>query len=299
MRKAAVIVPVATVWTDPGSVREIDQPVLAEEGTTSGWIHEMDDGQKLDLCTNNRVQTQVLFGEDVLVEEEEGGWSKVLIPSQPTSKNKLGYPGWIPSAQIAAAPVNQGKETAIVIKESTRLTFGERALDLYYGTGLSVTRIEEGKAWVETPVGTGYVDAKSLRFMDPGHRATGMDLIRSGQQFLGLPYLWGGMSNLGYDCSGFVYTMCKVHGIRIPRDAHDQAAFGKEVALDSLEPGDALFFAYQEGKGSIHHVGFYYGDGKLLHSPKTGECIEVTDLKGFSYEKELCAARRYSSEGTL
>lgn len=299
MKKAAIIVPVATVWTDPNSAREMDRPVLAEEGMTRGWIDGMNDAEKLDLCTNNRVQTQVLFGEEVLVEAEEGGWSKVLVPSQPTSKESLGYPGWIPSAQIGDAPLNPGKEMAVVIKETARLKAGEREMDLYYGTILSIARRDGDKMWAETPIGTGYLDSAALKIIDPDNHATGQDLIASGLQFVGLPYLWGGMSNLGYDCSGFVYTMCKVHGIRIPRDAHDQAAFGKEVALDALEPGDALFFAYEEGKGSIHHVGFYYGDGKLLHSPKTGECIEVTELKGFSYEKELCAARRYSSEGSL
>ena len=63
--------------------------------------------------------------------------------------------------------------------------------------------------------------------------------------------------------------MCKANGYIIPRDAHDQAEAGKRIALNEMEPGDLLFFAYEEGKGSIHHVGIYYGEGKLIHSPNT------------------------------
>lgn len=101
------------------------------------------------------------------------------------------------------------------------------------------------------------------------------------------------MSSFGFDCSGFSYTMCKANGYIIPRDAHDQAASGEKVELHQLEPGDLLFFAYEEGKGSLHHVGIYYGDGKLLHSPNTGKTIEILEMAGTIYEKELCAARRY------
>jgi cell wall-associated NlpC family hydrolase len=54
-----------------------------------------------------------------------------------------------------------------------------------------------------------------------------------------------------------------------------------------------LFFAHEKGEGSIHHVGIYYGKGKMLHSPKTGKTVELIELKGTLYEEELCAARRY------
>ncbi|WP_162875106.1 C40 family peptidase, partial [Enterobacter cloacae] len=79
-------------------------------------------------------------------------------------------------------------------------------------------------------------------------------------------------SSYGYDCSGFAYSMYASQGITIPRDASDQALAGTEAASNQLRPGDLLFFAYEEGKGRIHHVGIYIGDGKMIHSPDSKSC---------------------------
>jgi cell wall-associated NlpC family hydrolase len=64
-------------------------------------------------------------------------------------------------------------------------------------------------------------------------------------------------------------------------------------------PGDLIFFAHDEGKGRVHHVGIYYGDGRMLHAPKTGMTIEIIPLAGTVYEREICSVRRYwvESEG--
>ncbi len=166
-------------------------------------------------------------------------------------------------------------------------------LELSYLTTLPFLMEQEGKVFVKTPDGTGVLNLEDVVVTDSPARGNGKAIVAAGEQFLHLPYLWGGMSSYGYDCSGFAYSMCKANGYVIPRDAHDQATAGKEVDLAEIEAGDLLFFAYEEGKGSIHHVGIYYGDGKLLHAPKTGKTIEIIPLEGFIYERELCAARRY------
>ena len=85
--------------------------------------------------------------------------------------------------------------------------------------------------------------------------------------------------------------MHKANGYQISRDASDQAEGGKDVSLDELMPGDLLFFA--KGKARIHHVGIYYGDGKMLHAPSTGKGIEIVSLAGTKHEQQLCSARRY------
>ncbi|HEX5564412.1 MAG TPA: NlpC/P60 family protein, partial [Sporosarcina sp.] len=103
-----------------------------------------------------------------------------------------------------------------------------------------------------------------------------------------------------YDCSGFTYNMLKYAGYFIPRDASDQAKGGEEVPLeqpDEWKKGDLLFFANDEGKGNVRHVGFYYGNGLMLHSPSTGKNIEVLELAGTKLERELCAVRRYGRMG--
>lgn len=91
--------------------------------------------------------------------------------------------------------------------------------------------------------------------------------------------------------------MLKANGFIIPRDAADQATAGIEVDKDKAESwqvGDLLFFAYEEGKGRLHHVGIYYGNGLMIHSPTPGKAVEIIELAGTVHEKELCAVRRFT-----
>jgi len=80
-----------------------------------------------------------------------------------------------------------------------------------------------------------------------------------------------------------IYHILKACGYFIPRDASDQALGGKEVDIldvKSWGKGDLLFFAHDKGRGLIHHVGFYYGNGIMLHSPSTGQSVELFKLEG-------------------
>ncbi|MGM9923211.1 MAG: NlpC/P60 family protein [Bacillus sp. (in: firmicutes)] len=297
-----VNVPVATVWTSPASPREIDAPMLSASCRADEWLRRLDDAALLDLCESNRVQTQVLYGEEVLLVEQKDGWSRVVIPNQPSSKHNQGYPGWIPTCQLTRKQENRayGQLAMVTSRKAALKTEKEQEeIVLSFATLLPVHRLEGDWAIVQTPTGYGSVAASDVKIYQGCETGSNADFIKSGEQFIGLPYLWGGMSSFGYDCSGFVYNMCRANGYRIPRDASEQAFDGKEVALSELKPGDLLFFAYEQGKGEIHHVGFYYGDGKMLHSPKTGRPIEIIDLNGTLYEQELCAARRYGAEETI
>ncbi|RDI45476.1 C40 family peptidase [Falsibacillus pallidus] len=290
----------ATVWTKQDSSREMDQGAITNPVQLDEWIGSMTYDSLLDLCEGNRVQTQLLFGEEVLVLDEKDGWAQVIAVDQPSSKDERGYPGWVPLAQLEKVvdwDVQDCSWAVVFSKKADLLNEeGEVELTLSFQTRLPVLEEENGKVKVKTPIGAGYLDTKDVAIY-PSIKAIpiedGEAIVKYGEQFLDLPYLWGGMSSYGYDCSGFSYNMCKANGVIIPRDAHDQAASGEKVELEDIQRGDLLFFAYEEGKGSLHHVGIYYGDGKLLHSPKTGRTIEILDMKGTIYEKELCAASRY------
>lgn len=99
-------------------------------------------------------------------------------------------------------------------------------------------------------------------------KTTPASLFNLAYQFVGIPYLWGGRSTKGFDCSGFTQTIYKLHGIDLPRDANMQVNVGQAVALDdslkNFQAGDLLFF----GKDLDHitHVGMYIGDGEFIHS---------------------------------
>ncbi|MDF2040223.1 C40 family peptidase [Cytobacillus oceanisediminis] len=302
-QKWLVSVPAATLWTASDSSREIDLEAITNPVDLDAWLEKLTYEPRLELCDGNLVQSQVLYGEEVIVLEEKDGWVHVVVPSQPSSKNERGYPGWVPKAQLTKNEdwkLDSRKAAVIQKKKATLYSINrEPELILSYQTVLPVLKEEADWLQVQTPEGTGYLKSEDVQVYESIRairKGSGKDIIAAGEQFIGLPYLWGGMSSFGYDCSGFSYSVCKANGVIIPRDAHDQAEAGKPVELNAIEPGDLLFFAYEEGKGKLHHVGIYYGDRKLLHSPNTGKNIEIIDLKDTIYEKELCAARRYWQE---
>jgi cell wall-associated NlpC family hydrolase len=121
--------------------------------------------------------------------------------------------------------------------------------------------------------------------------ASGADVVRTGHLFDGLPYLWGGTSGFGFDCSGFTHLVYAMRGVTIPRDADAQYAAGKAVARADLQPGDLVFF--KTSTGYIHHVGIYVGNGQMLHAPRTGSAVEVVSLSAQPYATEYAGARRY------
>jgi cell wall-associated NlpC family hydrolase len=118
---------------------------------------------------------------------------------------------------------------------------------------------------------TGYIDASSVieeQKYFAQIRPTAESMIVLAYRFLGFPYLWGGRSTKGFDCSGFTQTIYKMHGITLPRDANMQVKSGTEVEFDdsfkALKPGDLLFFG--RDLDHIFHVGMYLGDHKFIHS---------------------------------
>ncbi len=125
-------------------------------------------------------------------------------------------------------------------KLSTAITMKE----LYYGSGISDTRVK---------------------------------LVEYAKQFVGNPYVWGGISlTKGCDCSGFVLSVYKnIAGVSLPHHAATQATRGKTVTASTIKPGDLIF--YSKG-GKINHVGIYIGNGQVCHasSPKTG--IKISSM---------------------
>ncbi|QOR68796.1 C40 family peptidase [Cytobacillus suaedae] len=288
------------MWTNYDSPREIDEPALLNPVKLEDWLQSFDHEKRLALCNQNLVQTQLLYGQKVILLEEKNGWMHVMASDQPSSKDSRGYPGWIPSCQLK--PKEDWEVTngpVVVVTKEIAVMYNEdltENMKVSYQTRLPLLREENDWVYVSTWNDTKAFKKEEVEVYESQHsipKGNGHTIVAAGEKFLGLPYLWAGVSGFGYDCSGFSYSMCYANGYIIPRDAHDQAKEGQNVELTELEKGDLLFFAYEEGKGRIHHVGIYYGDGKMIHAPNTGKCIEVIELAGTIYEKELCVARRY------
>lgn len=299
-RSWIVNVPVANIWTSYHSPREIDLEITKANADIQSWLDQLDFDTRIELCHRNLLQTQALFGEEVIIDEEKGDWVRVVVIQQPSSKDERGYPGWMPKTQLVECENWNlvDRAVAVISSKKAKLYTEDQHIQMELSYGTILPLIEAMDEWIKvrTPLGICLLkvaDVKIAASLSQMRKGSGHDIVASGEQFIGLPYLWGGMSSFGFDCSGFSYRICSMNGYMIPRDAHDQASAGYKVAISDIEPGDLLFFAFEEGKGAIHHVGIYYGDGKMLHSPNTGKTIETITLAGTIYEKELCGATRY------
>ncbi|WP_435892192.1 NlpC/P60 family protein [Peribacillus simplex] len=301
-RIAYVDVAVATLWTEPGLLRDIDAPSASNPVDLNAWIHSMNYEDKLWLVGN--LETQALYGSKVTILEERGEWVKVAVANQLTPRNDAGYPGWMPKGQLKSGKslekqFNRG--FALVTAPKTWLYSDSKNrskfMEVSFDTRLPLLQVKKDKVKVMTPSnGAKWIETNDVSVYQDESQIpvpTGKDIVESGKDFLGLPYLWAGMSGFGFDCSGFTYTMYHANGITIPRDSSIQALHGKKVEQENLQQGDLLFFAYDKGKGKVHHVGMYIGDGKMIHSPNSSTHVRIDEIKTSGYGEEYAGARRY------
>lgn len=290
---ACVGVPVAVVWVDPSAVRDEDSLVLGPEPNVPAWTNSLGMDLRLDLY--NRTVTEALLGEPVIVVNESGGWSEVRLPWQPSSLSLDGYPGWIKSSHLLPLFEDSGSERSVV---SRSLTVAARAddgmsLELSLGTILPVAATSVGAVRLRHPSGRMItVPADSVDRLVSGGMIEPNELpasysrhvLKVARMFLGVPYLWAGMAGYGVDCSGLVHLAYRSVGVRLPRDAKDQAMQGVRVDYPSRgSSGDLVFVANESG---VHHVGLVSSLGHMLHSPHTGRVAADDPIASCGYQHE-------------
>jgi gamma-D-glutamyl-L-lysine dipeptidyl-peptidase len=291
-----VDVSVATVWASQSAPRAIDRPALGNPVNMAAWSRVLNTAARLGL--DGRIETQALFGEPVRVLAQRGSWTEVAVTDQPTPKNRLGYPGWIPTKQLTSSAsfgALLSGQIAVVTAPTTMLLGSPHPLKLSFGTRLPVVGLVGGGVQVATPGGqTGVLSSLEVRVYASSSAVptpTGQELVATGRLFLGVRYLSGGTSAFGLDCSGFVNLIYRVNGIIIPRDAAAQALAGHPVARDKLEPGDLVFFATDPPSRAVSHVGMYIGGGEMIEAPNSASSVHVIAVSAFG--DEYVTARRY------
>ena len=146
------------------------------------------------------------------------------------------------------------------------------------------------------------VSAKTLQAAEKGETikpdkeevvevSLGDQIVAKAKTCLGIPYVWGGQTRKGFDCSGLVYYILKDLGYSAGRSTSEQYKMGSSVSKSKLQPGDLVFFAgtYKSG---ISHVGIYIGDGKFIHAPSTGDVVKISELSNSYYKSHYYGARR-------
>jgi gamma-D-glutamyl-L-lysine dipeptidyl-peptidase len=279
---AAIGVSVATLWRAPGLARAIDAPALGNPVDLDRWNRNLATTRSR-AWLGSRVVTQALYGERVTVLAIRGGWAKVAVRDQPTPLYRRGYPGWLPVRQLTAVFRDAGARRVVTARRAT-LHLPHRRLTLSYGTLLPVTgRDARGNWLVRTPDGAGWIAPSSFRRPSA---PTGAAIVAAAKRFLGLRYLWGGVSAWGFDCSGLVWTVFRTHGVTVPRDTGPQSRGGRRVATGSLRPGDLVFYG-----SPATHVAVVASRTTMIESPDSAHAVRLVPLR-----RGYTAARRYTSD---
>ena len=118
----------------------------------------------------------------------------------------------------------------------------------------------------------------------------GQQLVNEVKKYLGTPYVWGGTSPSGFDCSGLMQYAANKVGVSIDRVSQDQFHNGTAVSKENLQPGDLVFFKGSTGSTqSPGHVGMYVGNGQFIQAPSTGDVVKISNL---SSRSDYVGARR-------
>lgn len=274
-----------------------------------------------NLRTNPRNQaelaSQVLLGTQVDLLEESDGYFRIRTPE--------GYIAWVSVSSITPMDASEAKGWKTAKKLIFTSDFGHsyvapthesmRVSDLAMGNMLLAEGESNGFVKVRYPDGrTAYILKEQTQPFDEWLRTlnpTPENVLSIAKTMLGLPYLWGGTSIKGVDCSGFTKTAFYMNGLVIPRDASQQVLAGQPIeilsdavldttkALQNLQPADLLFFASGEHRSPdarVTHVALYLGHGEFIHAAGTvrinSMLSDATNYDDFQ-TRTLVAARRY------
>lgn len=210
---------------------------------------------------------QLLFGEQVQVlKNKDDQWYKIRSLHD-------GYEGWVTGSLLTAT----NKKTAMQPLQFLTagllepLRVGERVLKVPAGSSLTGWKDGKGMLGKETIHYSGEVIDSGKRLQDP------VELSRLALPWLHAPYLWGGRTPLGVDCSGFTQVIFRQMGIALPRDAWQQAGEGKRVKkFSEAKAGDLLFF---HRKKRVVHVGILLENSRMIHASGRVR-IDQVDKKG-------------------
>lgn len=202
--------------------------------------------------------TQLLFGDAIEILEEKGNWCRIRVAWDK-------YECWVDRKQFVTVSKatfdNLRDNPAPVCTDLIQLITDKKtgnSFPIVFGSSLPF--FYNGEIRIEDHV---FSFDGSLRPFEQEPTRSG--IVETAFQFVNAPYLWGGKSPFGIDCSGFTQTVFKANGIQLKRDAWQQVEIGEPYSfMEEAQPGDLAFFDNEEGK--IIHVGIVAGDNHMIHA---------------------------------
>ena len=257
---------------------------------------------RADASTASAIITEMPAGTFLLVEERLDGWYKVVWN---------GTEGYVSADLVrfsesaegtySFSAATLGTDVNLRAGASTSAAVVKRLKEL--GSALTVTGVSGQWPHVTDASGvSGYLRSDLARYktsqstaqtaMTQTAAGTGDRLVKTAQLYQGYAYRWGGMSPVtGFDCSGFVNYICSQYGISLNRTAQDiYLKDGVAVSKSELQPGDILCFGY--GPYCITHVGFYVGDGQMIHASTSSTGVIYSDINSSYYTRMYVGAKR-------
>ena len=217
--------------------------------------------------------SQLLFGESFEVFETQGDWLQIQTEND-------GYVGWIQAIQAVlpnAETYHQNQQKAFQLTTEP-VTIVRKIADgslLYLPAGSKIVGIEQNQFTI------GNTTFELLHQILPDKNS----IIDHAYSYLNTPYLWGGRTHFGIDCSGFAQAVYRQQGIQLKRDAWQQAEQGEVVAfLQSALPGDLAFFDNEEGR--IVHVGIMINNEQIIHASGNVKVDRIDNQGIYSQEQK-------------
>ena len=272
--------------------------------------------------TNYDILKTLDKGTIVELTAVEGDWYRISYEGQ------RGYVSaqYITRYDTASGLNAAGKVTADVLNIRAAARSGSTSLGtVTYGTVIAVTGIETGGWFAVTYNGvSGYVASQYVLICSPSSISAPADttdtpaetpaetpsetpaeapvaptvssseIVSIAQQYLGTPYVYGGSSPSGFDCSGFTMYVFAQVGIKLPHGATSQLSYGTEVSRSGLQPGDLVFF--QDYGAVASHVGIYIGGDQFIHASSSSgnsRCVTISSLTETYYANHYLTARRH------
>lgn len=241
--------------------------------------------------TSSNVITTIYNQQRVVVEYQDGEWYKI---------NYQGTEGYVHSdymyiMEIANGNYGNANPNCYVVNVRAKPTTASSVLTTINSSDIvNIIGINSGWYKITTTNGiTGYIRGDLLKITAAAGSFmpnTSANVVSTALKYIGVPYVWGGSSAAGFDCSGFTQYVFKQHSYYLNRTAASQYSNGVVVNRANLLPGDLVFFERTYATNGISHVGIYIGNNQFIHAGNSG--VAIASLNENYYASRYCGACR-------